>query len=522
MSGMSGMSVHTGPPPSWHSGLTRRGRGGPPSRGGPTRGPPGRLPPPGRGRPLPTGGPLRRGAPLRRGSDYSAFLKEPCTTCEILNNTTLISRGEAPIPCKPSPKLPGPKLPGPKLPGPTPEAEVESGQKCTECESLRNLYLKQEGKPEEPCESTPELPTPIKSGCGKGSRIPVWACGILTEEDIDPKCTGQEILTPECLGEAVYREVMAADAYAHTEHTEGAESYNKAVEAYTKETDVPKKALKKTQLLKNYPESHVTIEGVKYAVPNPYMAGSVRESYGGAPATFFNPNPNPTETSFKAKVRSQNAALINNLSFDDILLDKDMTISFLDALWFCGRNPILEGERCTPARAIALLREFEQVKHDGLRYKESKEATKNFHWNSLKSWMNLAMKQFETDTFDTYVRQVSASSVSGTGPVVDPVDPVVQPQVVKPVIHPVVQPVVDPDPVHTPKPDPEADRKAREAREAREAAERAEVARLAREAAARKHRIPLNIPIINPGFRPGLPLRPTPGLGFLIPLAKGL
>jgi hypothetical protein len=320
----------------------------------------------------------------------------------------------------------------------------------------------------------------------------------------------------------MYREVMAADQYAHSVHTDSTvTAYNKAVLEHKSEKDSKKKEFKKTQLLSTYPDSHVTIEGVKYVVPNPYRAQTVRQSYiSGAPATFFNPN--PTDYPYAAKVRSQNAALINQLSFEEIMMDKDMTIAFLEALWFCGRNPTLEGERCTPAKVIAELRQFEKVKMEDLKYKENKETTKEHHWAQMKQWMDKVIGLLSDDVFPKYTRTVSASSVTAGGSaglLSVPLD------------------------ASAGLPggllsggkggkggdllgggESESDKAARLARE--KAAEAAKKAAEAAKKAGKLPPIPLNIPIINPGFRPGAPLRPTPGLGFRLPvvrqLAKGL
>ena len=324
---------------------------------------------------------------------------------------------------------------------------------------------------------------------------------------------------------------MAADQYAHSIHADPTvNAYNDAVVAYKAEKDAKKKEYKKTQLLSAYPDSHVTIEGVKYAVPNPYRAQSVRQTYGGAPATFFNPNPGDTQ--YAAKVRSQNTALINTLSFDEIMMDKDMTIAFLEALWFCGRNPTLEGERCTPAKVIAELRQFEKVKMEDLKYKTNKEATKEHHWAQLKLWMDKVIGLLSDESFPKYTRIVSPSSVTGTGSLdASPGGGM---------------PLPGGGGGGKPMPLPgggggeteaKAARLAKEAEAARKAAEEAarkateEAARKATEEAARKAAeeaakskkgppIPLNIPIINPGFRPGAPLRPTPGLGFRLPVVR--
>jgi hypothetical protein len=339
----------------------------------------------------------------------------------------------------------------------------------------------------------------------------------------------------------MYREVMAADQYAHSAHADSkVTAYNDAVLDYNKEKISKKKEFKKTQLLSAYPDSHVTIEGVKYVVPNPYRARYIRQNYtSGAPATFFNPNPTTKDFPYAAKVRSQNAALINTLSFDEIMMDKDMTIAFLEALWFCGRNPTLEGERCTPAKVIAELRQFEKVKMEDLKYKVNKEVTKEHHWAQLKMWMDKVIGLLGDETFPKYARVVSPSSVSARPPSL-PVSPssgggkplpglldatsgggkplpgLLDPSAGLPGGGKPLLGLLDPSAGLPGDSETEEAKAARLAREAKKAAEEAA------EEAARKAKkgppIPLNIPIINPGFRPGAPLRPTPGLGFRLPL----
>jgi hypothetical protein len=166
---------------------------------------------------------------------------------------------------------------------------------------------------------------------------------------------------------------------------------------------------------------------------------------------------------------------------------------------------------------------------EDLKYKVNKEVTKEHHWAQLKLWMDKVIGLLGDETFPKYARVVSPSSVtarppslpvlpsSGGGkPLLGLLDPSAGlPGGGKPLLG-----LLDPSAGLPGDSETEEAKAARLAREAKKAAE--EAAKKAAEEAAKKAKkgppIPLNIPIINPGFRPGAPLRPTPGLGFRLPL----
>jgi hypothetical protein len=149
---------------------------------------------------------------------------------------------------------------------------------------------------------------------------------------------------------------------------------------------------------------------------------------------------------------------------------------------------------------------------EDLKYKVNKEVTKEHHWAQLKLWMDKVIGLLGDETFPKYARVVSPSSVTARPPSL-PVLP--SSGGGKPLLG-----LLDPSAGLPGDSETEEAKAARLAREAKKAAE--EAAKKAAEEAAKKAKkgppIPLNIPIINPGFRPGAPLRPTPGLGFRLPL----
>ena len=391
----------------------------------------------------------------------------------------------------------------------------------TECEALENLFNAQSGKQSvryvrdvrevtrTPIQATRNISGPTDSNCGN---IPIWACGILKARDIKTHCKDQDILTPECLGEAMLREVILADDYAKREHLD-LETYQTALETLNTD-DADKQAAAKAKLESDYPDSFVNIDGVPTRVPNPYRARATRDTYR-TPITFANPGGDPN-------IRSANATLIKKLSHgDNILMDKDVTIAFLEALWFCGRNPVLNGEKCTVAKVIAELREFEKYKSQGSLAEKTQEITGDNTWIFLK------------EGIDKILRLIDEK------PVFMPVAPAPVTPVSAPVSAPVSTPVSAPAPASvtvaasvTSAPAsisasvaPAAPVSVTVAAPAPASVTPAPSSVLA--SALVKPLLPrgpivapaprTGVPIINPGFRAGTPLNPTPGLGFRLP-----
>lgn len=271
-------------------------------------------------------------------------------------------------------------------------------------------------------------------------------------------------MTPECLGEAMYREVMLADEYK-LRKLPAADYDKRAADA----DDEQKKAI-----IADYPDTHVKINGEDYVVPNPYRARAVRQGYRGSPVSFANP---AGSTSYNSAVRKANAALINKLSFDDVLLDSDMTRAFLSSLWFCATNPILDGERCTPAAAIAKLREFEKYKYQAAIGAKADAMTANGTWGSIKAQLDTVLGYFAPTSIPVGPPATVTPPIGSPRPIVAP--PI---GVRRPIVTPIVVPTKG---------------------------------------------MPVVIPIggnprlvtIKRGFAAGPPLKPTRGFGFIVPKA---
>ena len=403
----------------------------------------------------------------------------------------------------------------------------------TECEALENLFNAQSGKQSvryvrdvrevtrTPIQATRNISGPTDSNCGN---IPIWACGILKARDIKTHCKDQDILTPECLGEAMLREVILADDYAKREHLD-LETYQTALETLNTD-DADKQAAAKAKLESDYPDSFVNIDGVPTRVPNPYRARATRDTYR-TPITFANPGGDPN-------IRSANATLIKKLSHgDNILMDKDVTIAFLEALWFCGRNPVLNGEKCTVAKVIAELREFEKYKSQGSLAEKTQEITGDNTWIFLKEGIDKILRLIdEKPVFMPVAPAPVAAPVAVAAPVSAPAPVTVAAPVSAPapvtVAAPITAPVSAPAPVTVAAPAPSS---VLASALVKPLLPRGPIVAPAPSSvlasALVKPLLPrgpivapaprTGVPIINPGFRAGTPLNPTPGLGFRLP-----
>ncbi len=273
--------------------------------------------------------------------------------------------------------------------------------------------------------------------CGPGypANFPVWACSILKPEDIHPQIKERPILTPEYVGDKIYDEVMAADAfkenkrmyekagldypYPSTDHGDvGYEHDRQMYEAG--ESDKWRRKFIGTK----YPHKTIYDEyGVPFKIPNPYRAKAIRDQYTVTEGhvTFASPNTNR----YSNEVRAANSALVKAFAFDSLLFDKDMTNAFLASLWHCA-NPIQGGEKCTPAQVVMRLREFEQFKNQGAKAAAVQDLR---GWPELAGYLETALLMMESLDMP---RASAASPISV--PITTPIKPAVTP--IKPAVTP--------------------------------------------------------------------------------------
>ena len=305
--------------------------------------------------------------------------------------------------------------------------------------------------------------------CGPGypANFPVWACSILKPEDIHPQVKERPILTPEYVGDKIYDDVMAADAfkenkriyekvgldypYPSTDHGDvGYEHDRQMYEAG--ESDKWRRKFISTK----YPHKTIYDEyGVPFKIPNPYRSKAIRDQYTvtEGQVTFASPN----TTRYSNEVRAANSALVKAFAFDSLLFDKDMTNAFLTSLWHCA-NPIQGGEKCTPAQVIMRLREFEQFKNQNTKAAAVQDLR---GWPELAGYLETALLMMES----LDMPRASAAAVPivvpiqpAAVPIVVPIQPAVVPIVVtkplapKPAAAPIVVPIVVPKPAAAPKP----------------------------------------------------------------------
>jgi len=93
-------------------------------------------------------------------------------------------------------------------------------------------------------------------------------------------------------------------------------------------------------------------------IPNPYVAASYRQD----PATKFD---RETISRFDASgnLKSRNMDVLAHIVPKSITIDKPMTVSILESLWFCGQNPAMQTDpRCFPTRLLGELREYQEYR----------------------------------------------------------------------------------------------------------------------------------------------------------------
>ena len=93
-------------------------------------------------------------------------------------------------------------------------------------------------------------------------------------------------------------------------------------------------------------------------IPNPYVAASYRQD----PATKFD---RETISRFDSSgnLKSRNMDVLHHIVPKSITIDKPMTVSILESLWFCGQNPTMQSDpRCFPTRLLGELREYQEYR----------------------------------------------------------------------------------------------------------------------------------------------------------------
>jgi hypothetical protein len=280
----------------------------------------------------------------------------------------------------------------------------------------------------------------------------VWACSILKPDDIDLQIKERPILTPEYVGNKIYDEVMAAEAfkisnriyekvgldypYLSTDH--GYAGYLEDLEDLKKNNTGQNSNLKRKFIETKYPHKTIYNENYEpFTIPNPYRARAIREKYTltDGRVTFASPNTNR----YSNEVRAANSALVEAFAFDSLLFDKDMTIAFLASLWHCA-NQEEGGEKCIPAQVVMRLREFEQFKNQGAKAAAVQDLR---GWPKLAGYLETALRMMES--LDMPQASVETHNVVPKITAVTPIRPAAAPTMVtKPLVPTSAAPPVSP------------------------------------------------------------------------------
>jgi hypothetical protein len=87
-------------------------------------------------------------------------------------------------------------------------------------------------------------------------------------------------------------------------------------------------------------------------------------------------------------MRAMNRQLLKELAPKEIIADKAMAISILEALWFCGQNPVVSNDqRCFPLRLLGELREYQADKIQKAQAIEAIDVLRKSDWVQVNKWL---------------------------------------------------------------------------------------------------------------------------------------
>jgi hypothetical protein len=192
-------------------------------------------------------------------------------------------------------------------------------------------------------------------------RLPKWASGIFNEKDIPENC-GKDCIEKQIqndiyIGDENSKQHPLLDSYELRE-------YQKRLSEIADITGDPNDyKAKQRRFAADFPHRILHVAGKddlkSLTILNPYSAASYRED---AATSFTAESTSKYDTSGNMKKR--NLEVLHELVPESILIDKPMTVSILESLWFCGQNQasIKNDPRCFPTRLLGELREYQEFK----------------------------------------------------------------------------------------------------------------------------------------------------------------
>ena len=192
-------------------------------------------------------------------------------------------------------------------------------------------------------------------------RLPKWASGIFDEKDIPETC-GRD-----CIEKQIQTDIYIGDDFSNKHillESDELREYQKRLSEIADLTGDPNDyKAKQRRFAADYPHRILHVAGKdelkSLTILNPYAAASYREDA----ATSFTAE-STSKYDASGIMKSRNLDVIHELIPESIIVDKPMTVSILESLWFCGQNQasIKNDPRCFPTRLLGELREYQAFK----------------------------------------------------------------------------------------------------------------------------------------------------------------
>jgi len=223
--------------------------------------------------------------------------------------------------------------------------------------------------------TTPSPPKPKSSLLG------------LFKLNVKPTCLGSEVITSDCTAKTLSDHLntlteMSANHLIKSDDPD-LQNYNKLINSVSTERDPTVKAASQEILKRKYGDHHVQViynnDRVKALdVVSPYKAYAYRNN----PALNW---ANPTGLTGEEKdLYDKNIKVIKALANPEIVADKDLSITILESLWFCGKNPDLGNDpRCFPAKVLGEFREYQNFKRQVDQFTHGVDTFKDGGWPEL-------------------------------------------------------------------------------------------------------------------------------------------
>jgi ADP-ribose pyrophosphatase YjhB (NUDIX family) len=276
------------------------------------------------------------------------------------------------------------------------------------------------------------------------ANIPDWVPPeYFTRADVPQACDNKKIIGPDCLAQAVLRDIMVAEQFKKSlrlrkRMDSALKTYNEkaqelaALKLLPTPTDDQKE--RKLELIREldsgFPDKIVHIRTQddgqihEFKVVNPYRALAYREDRRN-PINFANPaGYGGSEHDPDRVMYGANLLLLNEVAPPEMIADSAMATALLESLWFCGANPTLSNDpRCYPAKILGELREWQANKEQSRAHEEAEKVL-----NSDSSWgvtkqifaaMKLALQddgEFAYIDLPTGLKRAKKSVASATGP----------------------------------------------------------------------------------------------------------